>query len=579
MSDGADRAALGRALAAEGPDAVGRLVAGLPYPVSTWAVGDPEGPADLAVAAVHAPPFGFVRRPLTVEADLATSGLPGDVVRVRLHAEGDLVAWQDVTLEKDSEQTVSFEVKPDEVGFHTYRVATDVPDGDSIPSNNRLEFTVKVVRDRTRILQVTSRPSWDVKFMRRLLKTDPNIDLVSFFILRTGESRGLSRREELSLIAFPYDELFTQDLQGFDLVVFQNFWFGSFAPFADHLFIENIASYVEEGGALLMIGGDFSFGEAGYGGSPLGRVLPTVVPRADLRDEGFQATLPTSGALHPVTRLERDPELSAQRWARLPELQGLNPLGDPLPGGVVLATAGEQGPPLVAVRNVKRGRTMAFASDSSWRWALAGAGDPGAGHDHAGFWRGAIRWLVKDAEERQVQVITDKENYRLGESIQVQARVYGQDYAPEAGVEVHALVKAVDQEGSPREVAGVTDPAGQLGFALPTEREGTLVIKVDVPSIGDPWGAAEARVSVSDRGGELEDPRVRRDLLASLSGATGGEAWVEPPEPKELPRKAADALLAVDRTSEPLWGSPWLLLALVAPLGLEWVLRRRMGLR
>ena len=579
VSDGADRAALGRALAAGGPEAVARLVAGLPYPVSTWAVGDPKGPADLAVRAVHAPPFGFVRRPLMVEADITSGGLPGVGARVLLHAEGELVAWEDVQLEQDGEQTVSFEVKPDRIGFHTYRVSVDVPEGDTIPSNNQLEFTVKVVRDRTRILQVTSRPSWDVKFLRRLLKTDPNIDLVSFFILRTGQSRGLSRREELSLIAFPYDELFTQDLQGFDLVIFQNFWFGSFAPFPDHFFLRNIADYVEEGGALLMVGGDFSFGEAGYGTSALSRVLPTGVPQAGSEQERFRAALTSAGERHPVTRLDRDPGVSAERWGELTELQGVNPLGEPEPGGVVLATAGEGGSPLVAVRTVGRGRTMAFATDTSWRWALAGTSGPGAGHDHAGFWRGAIRWLVRDAEERQVQVITDKENYRLGESIQAQVRVFGEDYSPRSGADLHVLAWPVDREGEPLELNGVTDVAGQFGFALPADREGTLVVQVDVPSIGDPWGRSEARVSISDRGGELENPRVRRDLLAAVAEVTGGEAWIEAPDPDDLPRKAADSLLAVDRRSEPLWASPWLLAALVLPLGLEWVLRRRMGLR
>ncbi len=578
-SDGADRAALGRALGSGGPDAVSRLVAGLPYPVSTWAVGDPEGPADLAVRAVHAPPFGFVRRPLTLEADISTGGLPAAGARVLLHEDGELVAWQDVELGRDDQQTVSFEVRPDRIGFRTYRVSVDVPEGDTIPSNNRLELTTKVVRDRTRILQVTSRPSWDVKFLRRLLKTDPNIDLVSFFILRTGESSGLSRREELSLIAFPYNELFTQDLQGFDLVIFQNFWFGSFAPFSDDYFLESIATYVEEGGAVAMVGGDFSFGEAGYGQSPLARVLPTDVPSSRPGEQTFRAALTATGQRHPVTRLDRDPGASGDRWQALPELQGFNPLGAPLPGGVVLATAGEGGSPLVAVRSVGRGRTLAFASDTSWRWALAGTGEPGSGQEHAAFWRGAVRWLVRDAEQRQVQLLTDKENYRLGESIQAQVRVFGEDYAPRPGAEVLVQAWPIDRSTDPVEVRGITDSAGQLSLTLPADREGTLVLQVDVPSIGELWGAAEARVSVSDRGGELEEPDVRLDLLAAIAQATGGKAFTEPPDPGDLPREAADSLLSVERTAVPLWASPWLLLCLVLPMGAEWIWRRRMGLR
>lgn len=577
ISDGADRAALGRAEGAGGTDAVVGLLDGLPFPVSTWTVGDPDGPADLAVRRVSAPPFGFVRRPLTIEADLSTRALGGGPVRVTLHADGELVAVRDVTMPADSEQTVSFEVKPDSIGFHTWRVEVPVPEGDTIPSNNVHEVTVKVVRDRTRILQVTSRPSWDVKFLRRLLKTDPNIDLVSFFILRQrrGFRGNLADREELSLIAFPYEDLFSEDLQGFDLVIFQNFWFGTWSPISDGPFMENVARYVEDGGAFLMIGGDVSLGEAGYGESPLGRVLPTDVPTVVAEHEAWAASLTETGERHPVTRLDRDDESNAARWAALPLLQGRNPLG-PLKGGAVsLITAGEGGAPVAAVRSVGKGRTMAFATDTSWKWAMSGA----RGHEHADFWRSAVRWLVKDAEQRQVQVITDKENYRLGESVQVQIRVLGADHAPRPDASISGAIVALSGDAPPIPIVGTTDPDGQYGFVLPAVREGTLSIEVDVAEIADPFGFAEARVSVTDREGELEHPRVRPDLMMAIAAATGGKAFKEAPDPRDAPRKPADSLLATDRTVEALWSHPALLFLLVLPLGIEWVLRRRLGLR
>jgi uncharacterized membrane protein len=582
ISDGADRAALGRAQASGGPEAVTRLLDGIPFPVSVWTVGDPDGPRDLAVRRVGAPPFGFVRRPLTIDVDLVNRGLPAGPVRLTLHADGELIAVRDVTLNSDSEQTVSFEVKPDSIGFHTWRVAVPVPPGDTIPSNNAYEVTVKIVRDRTRILQVTSRPSWDVKFLRRLLKTDPNIDLVSFFILRQrrGQRGGLvDRGEPLSLIAFPYPELFSEDLQGFDLVIFQNFSFGTWSPVSDRPFMENVARYVEDGGAFLMIGGDVSFGEMGYGETALGRVMPTDVPTVAAKHGGFSAVLTETGVRHPVTRLDRDEDLNADRWAALPPLQGRNPLG-PLKGGAVaLVTAGEGGEPIVAVRSVGKGRTMAFANDTSWRWAMSGMQGSGSGHDHATFWRNAVRWLVKDAEQRQVQVITDKENYRLGESIQVQVRVLGEDHAPRVGAGITGSVVPLTGDAEPSPFSGVTDSDGQYGFLLPATREGTLSIEVDVAGIQAPFGFAEARVSVTDREGELENPRTHPELMAAIAQATGGRAFETAPDPRDVPRRAAESLLATDRRVEALWSHPALLLLLVLPMGMEWVLRRRLGLR
>ena len=298
----------------------------------------------------------------------------------------------------------------------------------------------------------------------------------------------------------------------------------------------------------------------------------------EARTDGLQATLTEVGRRHPITRLDRDPAANEERWAALPPLQGHNPLGGLQEGAVSLLEAAP-GESIAAVRSVGKGRSMAFATDTSWRWALAGTTGPGAGRDHADFWRSSIRWLVKDAEQRQVQVITDKENYRLGETIQVQVRVLGEDYAPRRDAAITGAVVAVSGREQSAPIEGATDEAGQYSFTVPADQEGTLVVGVDVQGVPDPFGHAEARVSVNDRLGELEDPRTRPDLMAAIAESTGGEVLGPDPDPSKLIRRPADSLLAVDRRVEPLWGHPLLLLLLALPLGSEWILRRRMGLR
>jgi uncharacterized membrane protein len=579
ISDGADRSALGRAEAAGGTEAVLELLKGYGSPVSTWTLGDRVGLSDLSLAEVHAPPFGFVRRPLRVGVDLRRSGLPEAAVRVELYGEGEVLAVQDVLLDSEGKGELQFELRPDRIGYHSYRLVTEVPEGDVIPSNNHIEFTVKVVRDRTRVLQVTSRPSWDVKFLRRLLKTDPNIDLVSFFILRTSDYAGdLARREPLSLIAFPYDDLFTKDLQGFDLVIFQNFWFGSFANFSDEQFLGNIARFVEEGGALMMIGGDLT-GEADYGNSPLAAVLPALLPRSVRSGEGRPAVVTDAGLRHPVTRLARNAQDNAERWKRLPLLKGQIQSGPVADDSVTLLRSGAGGDPLLSVRSVGRGRTLLFTSDSSWRWALANVDDGGAGRDHATLWRNAIRWLVKDAEERQVQVVTDRENYQLGDEISVQVRVLGADYAPRVGEQVHLRVRRVGSERLLHSSEGLTDAAGEVSLSLKANPAGTHAIEATLDSISGPFGSAEARITVLDRDGELEDPGTQPTLMAAIAKATGGHIFEsDRPDPRMMTFRRTEVLFTTQSRSVPLWDQGWCLGLLGLALGLEWVLRRRIGL-
>lgn len=584
VSDGADRAALGRAAVdPELRDArIAELLGGLGFPVSTFAIGDETGPADLAIRSVEAPPFGFVRRPLTISVDVERRAMSPGVVPVTLFRDDEVVGSVEVSSVPGETVTAEFLVKPDRVGYHTYKAVVPTPAGDTVPSNNTMERTIKVVRDRTRVLQVTSRPAWDVKFLRRLLKTDPNIDLVSFFILRTNTWRGplTNGSERLSLIAFPYDDLFTTDLQGFDLVVFQNFSLSSFSDRDATKYLQSIADYVRAGGAFLMVGGDSSLGEVAYGETALTDILPTSVPTRPATATTFGPVLTPTGERHPITRLARDAAENVVRWQALPKLQGWNPLGPLQEGAVGLVRAGpkETDPLVVAARTVGKGRSFVVATDTTWRWALGGTGGPGAGEDHAEFWRNAVRWLVKDVEQKQVQVLTDRENYRLGEPIRVQVQVLGEDYAPRAGAKVVGTLNRPG--GKPTVFQGETDKSGQMAASVSGDVEGTHVISVDVAAIDDPFGTAEVRVSVSDREGELEEPAVRPALLAAVAAATEGDVLDGPnPDPRTMARRDEDVEGALDRTVKPLWASPWLLGLLMLPLGIEWVLRRRMGLR
>jgi uncharacterized membrane protein len=578
ISDGADRGALRRGMASGGVDSAEILASKLTFPVTTWTIGSPEGPPDLGVE-LSVPPFGFVRRPLMLKATLHNRSLSGPPLEVILRQDGEIVGSQMVS-QVEGEQELHFEMKPDRVGFHTYRIEVPALEGDAVTENNVAEATVKVIRDRTRILQVSSRPAWDVKYLRRLLKTDPNIDLVSFFILRNSDRRGpLTRSGDLSLIAFPYEELFSDDLQGFDLVIFQDFWFGSFTHLPPDNFLANIANYVREGGAFLMIGGDTSFGEGDYAGSVLDEVMPTEMPASSFVREDFAVGLAEAGVRHPVTQLDADEERNQLRWSAIPHLSGRNPLGPLRASAVSVLTAGPSGPILAAVRTVDRGRTMAFASDQSWRWGMSPSSRLGASRDHASFWRNAIRWLVKDARQEQVQVLLDRENYELGDEVQGQIRVLGLDYLPQQGVEVLATVGGLTGEAWQR-FSATTDEGGQITFTTKAIAQGVMVASAKVVSGQESLEPAQARASVSERRGELENPRADPILMTALARGSGGLALEgSDPNPLDIVRDSKRNLLALERRVEPVWDRWWLLVMAVLPIAAEWTLRRRLGLR
>ena len=275
---------------------------------------------------------------------------------------------------------VTFRFVPERIGKEIYAVKATTVEGEAITRNNERWFVVNVIRDRIRVLQVVGRPSWDVRFLRQFLTGNPNVDLISFFILRTADDLRRTSNQELSLIPFPTNELFEEQLGSFDAVVFQNFDYG---PYDMARYLPEVRDYVEGGGGLLMLGGDLSFGAGGYAGTAVADVLPvrlppTAAPAQNIDPAPFRPVLSEAGARHPITRLAFGGEANDALWRALPELPGTNIVLGPTEGATVLAEhptrRGQDGEamPVLAIREVGEGRSMALTVDSSWKWSFRG---------------------------------------------------------------------------------------------------------------------------------------------------------------------------------------------------------------
>jgi uncharacterized membrane protein len=249
----------------------------------------------------------------------------------------------------------------------------------------------------------------------------------------------------MSLIPFPYKEIFDDQLKSFDLLIFDNF---NFKPYWVEPYLPGVRAYIEAGGALAMVGGDLSFASGAYGESALHDVLPVElagIPRdgaASFSTDTFRPRLTPEGRTHPVTSLSLDEKINESRWAALPQLTGINRVAGLRPGARALLVhptqkSGDGKPaPVLATADVGKGRTLALLTDSAWNWGFqaAGAGDDGRAFQR--FWEGAIRWLVRDPALTHLRIDLDKVEYRRGQTVSLRVRTLRADYSPAASVEV-----------------------------------------------------------------------------------------------------------------------------------------------
>jgi hypothetical protein len=580
ISDGADNAGLEGAthgsLSAQASERLSRLA----VPVSTIDAAG-EGFHDVAIADVKADEFAFVHNTLDIEVVIESKGFAGTALPVTLKRDGQVVTSETAVLGKDGSARLSLKTKPDKIGEFVYSVSVPVLAGEAIAQNNERSFVIAVIRDKIRVLQVAGRPSWDERFLRQLLKENPNVDLISFFILRTPTDNTAAPESELSLIPFPVDKLFTTELRSFDVVIFQDF---DFRPYHMAQYLSNIRDAVREGGlGFVMTGGDESFGDGGYAGTEIADILPVRLDDTGLSDGPLRPTLTAAGRSHPVTDLARGSGSNEATWAHLWPLSSLNRTGGLAEGATALAidprTATPSGPaPVVAVMDAGAGRTLAVMTDSLWRWRFSASQDGGASERaYYRFWSNALRWLVKDPEHARVRVSPERRRSDVGASLEVSFTVLGRDYTPVNGA---ALRVSLMQSG----VGGVrlddlTTGEGGIARLRYTELPaGAYRVHAQASAAGTRLGEGEGVFVVDSRSVELAHGAPRPDLLAALARETGGRSlelasgvWgrlkLEDPDVVEVDR----------RRNVELWDNSWALALGALVLAADWATRRRRG--
>jgi hypothetical protein len=267
------------------------------------------------------------------------------------------------------------------------------------------------------------------------------------------------------------------------------------------------------------------------------------------------------------------PETEAA-WAALPPLEGANRFEGLKPGALKLAET-PSGDPILASDVAGRGRVLAFAGDSTWRWWMRG-------HDaaHRRFWRQVILWLARKDEslEGNVWIKLRQRRFGPGQRVEFEVGAVGPSGEPVEGAAFQ--VEVVTPEEKTRSVSPVRAEGRTTGTFRDTREPGDYTIRVSAARGDEPLGDAQARFLVFEQDLELDNAAADATVLESLATMTGGEA-VPPEELSSLIRRLAEeteGLEVREETKQSLWDTWTTLLLVVSLLGVEWFLRKRWGL-
>ena len=507
----------------------------LPAPFHVLTTGE-EGDWDRKLSVLNAPSFAILGEEVVLTIRIDDEG------EVPLDAQG----LSEITIAVDGGPPTAYTVPTgedlelpvilDHGGRNVIRFAVPGQEGELTERNNAALVQMNGVRDRLRVLLVSGEPHAGERTWRNLLKSDSQVDLVHFTILRPPEKQDGVPVDELSLIAFPTRELFMDKIDEFDLIIFDRYKRRGILP---GIYLDNIRAYVEGGGAVLIAAGpDFAGADSIYR-SPLGEAIPGY-PTARVIEEGFVPQITDLGQRHPVTEgldalapgpaTEEGPGWG--RWFRVVEVE-------PTEGVTVMEGLDR---PLLQLARAGEGRVALLASDQAWLWARGYEG----GGPQLELLRRLAHWMMKEPElEEETLTAT-----AVGREMTIVRRTLEEGVddvtvtAPDGTEEVVALTEVSpgrwegsysgSEDGLYRLAEGARETVIGLGPAAPREFASVVATDEILLPVAEPTGGTVR--SLEDGIPRLRDVREGRPA--------SGRGWIG-----LLPR---EAFRATDLSVTPL---------------------------
>jgi uncharacterized membrane protein len=584
------------------PMEAARAAAAAGIPVHTVVVGDTRPERNVMVEIAEAPPSVLEGDEIEITARVSARGTQG-IPRARIVLEEiDVaagsgarprpIAEDEVDLVESGARVVLVAppAPPDSRATERrFRVSVPPIEGETLRDDNAVEVGVHVAPEKIRVLYVDAYPRYEYRYLHTLLqRSDVNLSTQSFLLSATPDFPQESSRDLPPLTAVPTGR--KELLDNYDVVILGDVNPYSISPDPARCeeFMASLHEFVERGGGLMMIAGEYDDPRS-FVGTPLEELLPVVVdPTAGTGIEGtltktWHPRLEDPADPHEVVRLLPDERTNRALWEDEGGLSGFywfSPVLRAKPGAQVLLRHPSEGNaggryPLLVAGWFPAGRTLFVGFDETWRWQYRFGT-----RYHERFWRNAVRWVALSRlrnGDRRVQIDALKARYDLDERVTLEARVLDQDYRPSERPEQVARLTAPDGTTSEIKLERAQDRPGLYRASFDLERPGLYTAAIDLPgeSGGPRVASTEFEVALPSR--ENADPSPDPQTLASISSLTHGRA-LDLAHVQDL----LEEFPGHEERREPIsselddaWDNWGTLLLALALLSTEWVLRKR----
>lgn len=577
--------------------------AALDIPIYTIGIGDPNPPKNVSVEEVYVREQAYPNEPFEIETVVQTSrrnetNLPGELKVSLLQQRRDSTGKLDSGTEVKSKKVavpqeggriqVDFDHAIERPGQYVFTVVCETLSDETDTEDNQLVSSqLDVADEKVKVLLISGLPNWDYQQVFKLLQRDQTIDLSCWL-----QSMDLTRPQEgnTAITRLPQT---IEELGDYNVVImidpnpneFDDQWVNLLQDFCRY----------KAGGVLFMAGPQFS---STFLTKPNLSGFRDVIPvrfgdleeieineaLASANDDRGGDMLPVPFNMdHPLMSFQSEPEENQRIWNLMPGIYWSFPASRAKPTARVLMERGDQvsaegNQPLIVSGRYGAGSVLYFGFQGTWRWRPIGL----QAQYFDRFWIQAVRFLVETRSlqgSRRGFIDREKNEYELGERVNLIARLLDEQFKPSTEESFDALIASEDGRQQTVKLKRLPNQEGRFEGAFPASRLGSYSATIKLGD-GSETLIDPVTFRVVSPSAESGSYWLNEKLLRDISTRSGGK-YFRLDSIKKMPEALPERVqrFTFNSPPEPLWdASPflrWLIFGLpVVLLTIEWALRK-----
>lgn len=531
--------------------------------INTIGIGDSSEQKDISITKIITNNIVYKGTKVPVNVFLKSSGYENESISVSLKYEGKTIETKNLNISSGTtEYNLDFLYEPEEEGIKKYNIIASPLKGEITTKNNQKSFFVKVLKNKLKITIIAGAPSHDVSFVKNGLLQDGNIDVKTYTQRVDGDfyeglldSKQLEETECIYLIGFPQSN-------------------------TKQSILEMVKDAISNKGKPVFFISDFSID---YGKLKiLEPYLPFTVKQINNNEILVSPNISVVQLKSPVLKITGTEE-DLNIWNNLPPIFRTETVFEKKPESEVLSYLKINNIPfnytLVLQRKVYKQKSVAITGYGIWRWKLLSEGLGGNSDFLKIFLGNSVRWLTTREDDRKFKVITSKEVFSSGESVEFFGELYDDNYQPID----NALVKVkVQSDSDTYEVTMNSIGSGRYTANIEGLKEGDYKFTGLAENGEIKLGEDNGRFSVGESNLEFINLRMNAPLLKLLAQKTGGGFFTADNFygiVEKLKKDKNFSSIQVSHKDEfQLWNVYYILIVIILLLSIEWYIRKKSGL-